>query len=108
MTRESATMWTMVTARTRCCRWQRRRRCGRRWATRWCSPPRRDGGARGGQTTAGDGELIGEETTSKEVLMPEAIAIGSTLERVLDVAAGTTVLRVGSDGNRGGDGGALR
>jgi hypothetical protein len=51
---------------------------------------------------AGDGELIGEEAVNKEVLVPESRPVGSSLERVLDVAAETTILRVGSDGNRGG------
>jgi hypothetical protein len=70
---------------------------GRRRATRSCGPPRSDGGVGGAQTTVGDGELIREE-----VLMPEARAVGSRLERLLDVAAETTVLLGTSDGNRGG------
>jgi hypothetical protein len=36
------------------------------------------------------------------VLVPEAIAVGSSLERVLDVAVGMTVLQGGSDRNGGG------
>jgi hypothetical protein len=51
---------------------------------------------------AGDGELIGEEAVNKEVLVPESRPVGSSLERVLDVAVETTILRGGSDGNRGG------
>jgi hypothetical protein len=50
----------------------------------------------------GDSELIGEEAAAEEVLVPEAIAVGSTLEGVLDVAVGTMVLCVGLDRNRGG------
>jgi hypothetical protein len=56
----------------------------------------------GAQKVAGDGELIGEEAAAQEVLMLEVIAINSSLERVLDVAVGTTALRVGSDRNEGG------
>jgi hypothetical protein len=51
---------------------------------------------------AGDGELIGEEATAEEVLVPEAIAVGSSLERVLDLEAGTMALRGGSNRNEGG------
>jgi hypothetical protein len=51
---------------------------------------------------AGDGKLVGEEAVVEEVLMPEATAIGSSLERVLHVAAGTAVLQGGLDRN-GGD-----
>jgi hypothetical protein len=59
------------------------------------------GGGRGAQTTTGDGELVDEEATAEEVLLPEAIAVNSSLERVLDVAAETMALHVGSDGNGG-------
>jgi hypothetical protein len=69
---------------------------------RSCGLPRSDGGARVAQTAAGDGKLVGEEAVVKEVLMPEATAIGSSLERVLHVAAGTAVLQGGLDRN-GGD-----
>jgi hypothetical protein len=72
---------------------------------RSCGPPRSDGRAEGAQTAAGDGELVGEEATIEVVIMPEAIAVSLSFEQVLDVAAGTTVLRVGSDGNGGGGGG---
>jgi hypothetical protein len=51
---------------------------------------------------AGDGELIGEEAVTEEVLVLEARAVGSCLEWVLDVAAEMTVLHGRSDGNRGG------
>jgi hypothetical protein len=64
-----------------------------------CGPPRSDGGAGGAQTTVGDSELIGEEAVAEEVLVPETIAINSSLEQVLDVAAGMMVLRGGSDEN---------
>jgi hypothetical protein len=47
---------------------------------RSCGPPRSDGEARGVQTTAGDGELVGEEVATKEVLRPEARAVGSNME----------------------------
>jgi hypothetical protein len=56
----------------------------------------------------GDGELVREEGAAEEVLMSEAMAVSSSLEWVLDVAAGMTVLWVGSDGNGGGSGGACR
>jgi hypothetical protein len=69
---------------------------------RSCGPPRSDGGPGDAQTAAGDGELINEEAAAEEVLMLEAIAVGSSLERVIDVGAGTTVLRVTSDRNGGG------
>jgi hypothetical protein len=97
--RGSAVMWMTVTARARCCRLLR---CGRRRATRSCDPPQSDGGAGGAQTVASDGELIGEEAAAEEVLVPEAIAVGSSLERVLDVAVGTMVHQGGSDKNGGG------
>jgi hypothetical protein len=42
---------------------------------------------------AGNGELVGEEAVTEEVLMSEASAVGSSLERLLDVAAETTVLQ---------------
>jgi hypothetical protein len=51
---------------------------------------------------ASDDEIIGEEVATEEVLVLEARAISSSLEGVLDVAAETTVLQGGSDGNRGG------
>jgi hypothetical protein len=51
---------------------------------------------------AGNGKLVEKEAVAEEVIVLEAIAIGSSLERVLDVAAGTTVLQVSLDGNRGG------
>jgi hypothetical protein len=71
-------------------------------ATRSCGPAQSDGGGgRGAQTTTGDGELVDEEATAEEVLLPEAIAVNSSLERVLDVAAETMALHVGSDGNGG-------
>jgi hypothetical protein len=73
-----------------------------RRATRSCGPPRCDGRAQVAQTVADDSELIGEEAAAEEVLVPEATAIGSSLERVLDVAAGKAVLRRGSNGNGGG------
>jgi hypothetical protein len=57
---------------------------------------------------AGNGKLVEKEAVAEEVIVLEAIAIGSSLERVLDVAAGTTVLQVSLDGNRGGGGGAHR
>jgi hypothetical protein len=79
-----------------------RQRCGRRPATGSCGPPRTNGGAGGAQTAAGNGELIRLEAATEEVLVLEVRAVGSTLERLLDVAAETTVLRAGSDGNRGG------
>jgi hypothetical protein len=43
-----------------------------------------------------------EEAATEEVLVPEARAVGSSLERVLDAAAETMVLQGGSYGNRGG------
>jgi hypothetical protein len=52
-----------------------------------CSPPRSGGGAGGAQTATGDDELIGEEAAAKEVLLSEAIAVGSGLKWVLDVEA---------------------
>jgi hypothetical protein len=51
---------------------------------------------------ASNSELIGDEAATEEVLRPEAIAVSSSMERVLDVVVGTTVLRVGSDRNEGG------
>jgi hypothetical protein len=51
---------------------------------------------------AGDGKLIGEEAVAEEVIVPEVIPVSSSLERVLDLAAGTAVLRVSSDRDRGG------
>jgi hypothetical protein len=51
---------------------------------------------------AGDGELIGEEVATEEVLMPKMRVVSSSLVRVLDVAVETTVLRGDLDGNRGG------
>jgi hypothetical protein len=51
---------------------------------------------------ASNSELIGDEAATEEVLRPEAIAVSSSMERVLDVVVGTTVLRVGSDRNGGG------
>jgi hypothetical protein len=49
-----------------------------------------------------DGELIGEEAMVEEVLVPKAIAIGSSLEWAIDVATGTVVLRGDSDRNKSG------
>jgi hypothetical protein len=69
---------------------------------RSCGPPRCDGGARVAQTVANDSEIVGEQAVAEEVLVLEATAISSSLERVLDVAAGKTVLRRGSEGNGGG------
>jgi hypothetical protein len=54
----SVVMWTTAAAWTRCCWWQR---CGHRRATRSCGPPQSDGRAKGAQTAAGNGELIGED-----------------------------------------------
>jgi hypothetical protein len=51
---------------------------------------------------ANDSEIVGEHVVAEEVLMPEATAISSSLERVLDIAVGKTVLRRGSEGNGGG------
>jgi hypothetical protein len=51
---------------------------------------------------AGNGELIGEEAAAEEVLVLEAIAVGSSLERVLDVAEGMMVHRGSSNENRSG------
>jgi hypothetical protein len=48
------------------------------------------------------GELIGEEVMVEEVLVPKAIAIGSSLEWAVDVATGTVVLRGDSDRNGSG------
>jgi hypothetical protein len=66
---------------------------------RSCGPPQCDGGDKGAQTEASDGELIGEEAATEEVLVPEVRAIGSSLERLLDIAAETTVFPGGSDRN---------
>jgi hypothetical protein len=48
---------------------------------------------------AGDGELIREEVAAEQVLMPEAIAVGSSLKRVLDVEVRTTVQIPGLHGD---------
>jgi hypothetical protein len=51
---------------------------------------------------AGDSEFTGEEAAAEEVLMSKAIAVGSGLERVLDVEVGMAVLRVDIEGGVGG------
>jgi hypothetical protein len=65
-----------------------------------CGPPRSDGRARGAQMAACDGELIREEAATEEVLMLEARAVSTSLERLLDVATETTILWGGSDGGQ--------
>jgi hypothetical protein len=47
-----------------------------------------------------DGELIREEAATEEVLMLEARAVSTSLERLLDVATETTILWGGSDGGQ--------
>jgi hypothetical protein len=50
----------------------------------------------------GDGELNEEDAAVEEVLVPEAIAVGSHFGRLLDVAVGTAVIQVDSDRDGGG------
>jgi hypothetical protein len=51
---------------------------------------------------AGDGELVGEEAATEEVIMTEVIAVGSGLKLVLDKGWVTAKLIPGSGGDGGG------
>jgi hypothetical protein len=51
---------------------------------------------------AGDGELVGEEAATEEVIMTEAIAVGSGLKLVLDKGLVTAKRIPGSGGDGGG------
>jgi hypothetical protein len=65
-------------------------------------PPRCGHGVRGAWMALGDGELNEEDAAVEEVLVPEAITVGSHFGWLLDVAVGTAVIQVDSDRDGGG------
>jgi hypothetical protein len=73
-------------ARTRHCR---RRRCGRRWATRSCGSPRGDGETGGARMAVVDGELT-KEVGGRGKHLPRGV-----VDRRLRLQVVTTRRRVG-------------